>query len=481
MADRVRVRFAPSPTGHLHVGVARTAILNWLFARHHDGTFILRIEDTDQARSTKASEQMILDDLRWLGLDWDEGPEIGGDYGPYHQMERIDMYQRVAQELLDTGRAFRCFVSQEEIDANREKAIAEGRSSTFRSPYRDAEPSVWQAKLDAGEQPTIRIKVPDSLEGITFNDHIKGEVSFKADTIPEFVLLRANGVPSYNFSVVVDDALMKISHVIRGDDHLTNTPKQILIYQAMGWDIPEFAHTPMILGEDRTKLSKRHGSVSIGQFMEEGYLPHALVNFLSLLGWSSESEEEILSLERLIKEIDLERVSGKSAIFDRTKLNWMNGVYIRQMSDDDFVEQAKPFMEKAGYPVVDADVTRRVLLSIKDKIETLAHISDHLDVYFADELTLENEEAEAIAHNEANQAIFKTFVREARKAAQLDLNAFRDIVKVVQQETGIKGKALWMPIRVGLTGQTHGPDLPLIVEVLGRDKCIARMEQAISD
>lgn len=474
----IRVRFAPSPTGHLHVGVARTAILNWLFARKHQGTFIVRIEDTDLERSTKASEKMILDDLRWLGLNWDEGPEVGGEYGPYRQMERLAFYQKVAQELLAGGHAYRCFVSQEEIEARREAALGEGASTIFRSPYRDADESVWKPKVEAGEPYTIRIKVPDDLEEIKFHDHIKGEVTFKAETLPEFVLLRANGVPSYNFSVVVDDALMKISHVIRGDDHLTNTPKQILVYRAMGWPIPEFAHIPMILGEDRSKLSKRHGSVSIGQFMEDGYLPHSIVNFLSLLGWSSASHEEILSVETLIREIDLDRVSGSPAIFDRTKLNWMNGHYLRALNDADYFTLARPFLEKFGFAVDNLEQTQKILKSVQEKMAKLGDLKDHVGIFFDDELEYENEDARAIAKTDNSQKLFQAFIAEAEKVDALDVDSFKGVMKNVQQATGLKGKEIWMPIRVGLTGQQHGPDLALIVEVLGKDKCIRRVRQA---
>ncbi len=481
MSKEIRVRFAPSPTGHLHVGAVRTAILNWLYARKHNGTFILRIEDTDLVRSTKESEQTIIEDLRWLGLDWNEGPHIGGDYGPYRQMERIEIYKQIANQLLANGKAFRCFVSQQEIEIEREKAIAESRSTIFRSPYRNADESVWQAKLEAGEKPVIRIKVPDDLPAVTFHDRIKGNMSFKAETIPEFVLLRANGIPSYNFSVVVDDVLMKISHIIRGDDHLANTPKQILVYQAMGRNLPEFAHIAMILGQDRSKLSKRHGSVSIGQFIDGGYLAQTMVNFLSLLGWSSESEEEILSIERLIAEIDLDRVSGSGAIFDRAKLNWMNGRYIRQLSDEDFVRLAKPYLQKAGHPTDNDEITAKVLLSVRQKIETFAQISDQVNVYYDDELKFEDNQAEEIAKADDSRKIFKAFIEEAAKVETLDLESFRAVMKAVQKATGVKGKGLWMPIRVGLTGQTHGPDLPIIIEVLGKERCLKRVRQAIFD
>ena len=477
--SNVRVRFAPSPTGHLHVGVARTAILNWLFARKNKGSFILRIEDTDQARSTKESENMIIDDLKWLGLKWEEGPDIGGEFGPYRQMERLHLYHQVADELLAKGKAYRCFVSQEEIDENRETKLAEGQSTIFRSPYRDADESVWQKKIADGERFTVRIRVPDDLDSITIHDHIKGEVTFKAETIPEFVLLRADGVPSYNYSVVVDDALMKITHVIRGDDHLTNTPKQILIYQAMGWQIPEFAHIPMILGEDRSKLSKRHGSVSIGQFMEDGYLAEALVNFLSLLGWSSESEDEILSVDRLISEIDLDRVSGSAAVFDRKKLDWMNGTYIRNLPDDVYFTVGKKFLNLAGFPITDEDITQRILVSIRKYLSKFNDIKIHARVFFSDELEYENEEARTMAQTEQSQAIYLAFIDVVKESEKFDLTAFQEMMKQVQKITNIKGKDLWMPFRVGLTGQVHGPDLPIIIEALGKEKCIQRVKQAL--
>ncbi len=478
MSKPVRVRIAPSPTGHLHVGVARTAILNWLFARHHQGKFIVRIEDTDQARSSQASEDMILHDLRWLGLNWDEGPDKGGEFGPYHQMKRLHLYEQVAQEMITRGAAFRCFVQQDDIDANREKALAESASTVFRSPYRDAPPSVWEAKLAAGEKPSIRLRVPDAIESVTVPDRIKGDTVFKAETLPDFVLLRSNGVPSYNFAVVVDDALMQISHVIRGDDHLTNTPKQMLIYQAMGWELPVFAHVPMILGGDRSKLSKRHGSVSIGQFMAEGYLPHAIVNFLSLLGWSSETQQELLALDELIAQINLDRISSSAAVFDQVKLNWMNGHYIRQLSEADYVRLATPYLQQAGYPATDDAITTKVLLSVREKVETLSQVVNHTKIYFDPQLTFENEDARAIAQSTTSRQIFATFCEELSRVTAIDTNSFREIMKSVQKITGIKGKELWIPIRVGLTGQVHGPDLGIIVEVLGREKCLERVRQA---
>ncbi|OQY30046.1 MAG: glutamate--tRNA ligase [Candidatus Cloacimonetes bacterium 4572_55] len=476
--NEIRARFAPSPTGHLHVGVARTAILNWLFVRHHKGKFILRVEDTDQARSSRESEMKIIEDLRQLGTDWDEGPDIGGQFGPYRQTERLDMYREVAETLLKKGAAYRCFLSQEEVDSRREQALASGESTILRSPYRDALEEVWQEKLAAGEVPTIRLKVPDYLEEVVFNDLIKGEIRFKAETIPEFVMLRANQTPSYNFAVSVDDALMKISHVIRGDDHLTNTPKQILVYRAMGVESPLFAHIPMILGADRSKLSKRHGSVSVGQFMEEGYLPQALVNFLSLLSWSSESKEEILSMDRLIDEIDLDRISSSAAIFDRSKLGWMNGQYIRGMDEEDFIRSALPFLKKAGRPADDSEITRKILLSIQSKIETLQQIDHHVSVFYDDDTTPDSD-ADAIAQTEESQRIYRAFVEEAGKVDLLDLKGFRSVMKNVQKKSGVKGKHLWMPIRVGLTGKTQGPDLPIIIETLGKEHCIKRVRRFI--
>ncbi|HEX6176908.1 MAG TPA: glutamate--tRNA ligase, partial [Thermoanaerobaculia bacterium] len=316
----VRVRFAPSPTGHLHVGGARTAIFNWLFARHHDGTFLIRVEDTDQARSTRESEEMVLDDLRWLGLGWAEGPDVGGPHAPYRQSERVAIYRKAADDLIARDVAYRCYCSEEELEAKRKAAEAEGRP-----PHYDLK--CWYARKGAGEDTrapnsAIRFHVPDDGD-VTINDLIRGEVTWKKESLGDFIVVRSDGHPTYNFSVVVDDHEMEITHVIRAEEHLTNTHRQVLIYRAMGWQVPQFAHVSLILGQDRTKLSKRHGATSVSQYADDGFLPDAMVNYLTLLGWSSPDGEEIFTREELIAKFSLDRVNPAPAVFDPQKLDWL--------------------------------------------------------------------------------------------------------------------------------------------------------------
>src|SRR5687768_17313246 len=337
-STRVRVRFAPSPTGHLHVGGARTAIFNWLFARHNQGDFLIRVEDTDQARSTSESETMVLDDLRWLGLHWDEGPDNGGPHAPYRQSERTDLYKSIGQQLLSTAHVYRCFCSEEDLEAKRKVAEAAGQPPHYDlTCFRLGQEAVDQ-RIREGSSFVTRFHVPRRDEGTTFDgdvtihDLIRGEVTWKAESLGDFIVRRSDGMPTYNFSVVVDDHDMEITHVIRAEEHLTNTHRQVLIYRALGWDVPQFAHVSLILGSDRTKLSKRHGATSVSAFADEGYLPEAMLNYLTLLGWSSPEGAEIFTRDYAIEHFSLDRVNAAPAVFDQQKLEWLNGQYVHAMS-----------------------------------------------------------------------------------------------------------------------------------------------------
>ena len=345
MTDNVRVRFAPSPTGRLHIGGARTAIFNWAFARAMGGTFILRIEDTDPERSTKENVDVILNAMKWLGLDWDEGPEVGGDAGPYFQMQRMSTYTEALERLKERGAVYPCFCSKEELDAKREAA---GESyAGYDRTCRDLDPAEAQRRIDAGEPHTWRLRVPLDHGPIDFDDAVYGHTSFPADVMDDMILVRTDGSPTYNFAVVCDDANMGITHVIRGDDHLSNTPRQILIYEALGYDVPTFAHLSMILGPDGKKLSKRHGATSVEEYRDHGYLSDAVVNFLALLGWSLDGETTIMSRDEICKNFSLDRITKKDAIFDETKLKWMNGVYIRELDAQSWVEASAPWLAEA--------------------------------------------------------------------------------------------------------------------------------------
>ena len=473
-----RVRFAPSPTGHLHIGNARTAILNWLFAKNTGGKFILRIEDTDPERSADEYIGQIYEDLKWLGLFWDEGPDIGGPVQPYRQSERLDIYSRYAQKLLDEKKAYYCYCTPEELDQMRKESLAKGGTGFYSQKCLHLRAEQKDELVKQGRKPAIRFKVPAGEE-IIFEDLVRGAVKFEAKNIGDFVIMRSEGIPTYNFAAVVDDSLMKISHVIRGDDHVSNTPRQILLYHALGFEIPKFVHIPMILGADRTRLSKRHGATSLDQYRNRGYLPEVLINFLSLLSWSSESGDEILSVERLIDEFDFSRISKSAAVFDTEKLNWMNGHYIRQTDPDRITHLAIPYFQQSNYPVDDPEKIKKIVSILQEKIEFLEQLPGHAAIFFRDKVTVENSETKSLIRQDSSQKIFWSFLREIGAIEHIDRDIFRRIMKTVQNETGVMGKNLWMPIRIALTGEMHGPDLPVVAEIFGREKCEQFIKQAI--
>ncbi len=477
MNETIRVRFAPSPTGHLHIGNARTAVLNWLFARHAQGRFVLRIEDTDRERSSPESEASILQDLRWLGLDWDEGPEAGGPYGPYRQSERLEHYRDHVRKLAERGQAYACYCSESDLERRRRAALNRGQSPNYdrRCWRRSAEE---KARLQAeGRTPVWRFYVRQGE--VKWTDLVKGEVRVQGENVGDFVILRSDGVPTYNFAAVVDDHLMAISHVVRGDDHISNTPKQLLLYEAFGWEAPQFGHIPMILGPARARLSKRHGATSVAEFRERGYLPEALINFLSLLSWSSESGEEILSVERLIAEFSFERVNRAPAIFDLAKFNWMNGYYLRHLPLDKLAELAEPFFHAAGLAPGDRERFRKILDLVRDGVDTLSELPTAAALFYEKRVNLSDGEAIAMAARDTSQKIFWAFLRHLENFASIDAATFRAIMKDVQKETGILGKDLWQPIRVALTGKLHGPDLGSIAEILGKNRCAKRVRDLL--
>jgi glutamyl-tRNA synthetase len=477
MTSSPRVRFAPSPTGHLHIGNARAAILNWLFAKHSGGVFILRIEDTDVERSTKESEASIFHDLRWLGLNWDEGPDVGGGFGPYRQSERLAIYSQHAGQLIAKGHAYHCYCTPAELEARRETAMQTGQQPHYDGRCKHLSPGDRAAKEKAGVKPVVRFIMPE--REITFADLAKGKITFPPDALGDFVILRSDGVPTYNYAAVVDDHLMHITHVIRGDDHVVNTPKQIMIYEAFGWVLPQFCHIPMILGPDRERLSKRHGATAVDDYAKKGYLPDALVNFLSLLSWSSESGEEILSRERLIKEFNFNRLSPSAAVFDVVKLNWMNSVYIRNMNLHELTNACLPYLQKAGYRLPDHDTLQKMIRLVRDSLEHLSQIAEKLEFFFVDEVRITDGAAIGMVQTEAAEKVYWSFLRQLDKYDALTAEAFRELMKTVNKETGVMGRDLWMPIRIALTGQMHGPDLALIVEIFGKEKCRQLVQELV--
>jgi nondiscriminating glutamyl-tRNA synthetase len=437
----VRVRFAPSPTGHLHVGGARTAIFNWLFAKHHGGAFIIRVEDTDQARSTRESEQMVLDDLRWLGLDWNEGPDVGGPHGPYRQSERRAQYDAAAASLVAKGVAYRCYCSEEELEAKRQQAEAEGRP-----PHYDL--TCWHNRRQDDAPHAIRFHVPDNGD-VTIKDRIRGEVTWKKESLGDFIIIRSDGFPTYNFCVVVDDHDMEITHVIRAEEHLTNTHRQVLIYRAMGWNVPQFAHVSLILGQDRTKLSKRHGATSVSAYAEEGFLPDAMVNYLTLLGWSSPDGLDIFPRKYSIAKFALERVNAAPAVFDPQKFEWLNGQYIHAMSAAQLAPLVRPFFD---VPWLEEGIE-----VVKTSVNQLTEFASSLR--FAREW-----EPPSI-----DRAFAKKLVEELRAhGAPTNEATYQAMVERLKHSTGAKGKALFMPLRLAMTGTEHGPELVRVIPLLQR-------------
>jgi glutamyl-tRNA synthetase len=474
-----RVRFAPSPTGYLHIGGARTALFNWLMAKHYNGKFILRIEDTDQERSTQDSEDVIIRAMKWLGLDWDEGPMNGGEYGPYRQSERLEIYREQAERLLNEKKAFKCYCSNEELEEERKKALEEGRDAVYSGKCRELTSEQIEEFERQGRKPVIRFKVPKGRE-ILLKDLSRGDIKFDSDLIGDFVLLKSDGFPSYNFAVVIDDYLMKITHVVRGDDHITNTPKQILLYQALETEIPEFAHIPMILGNDGSRLSKRHGATSVEEYQKEGYIKEAVVNYLSLLGWSPKTNEEIIPIENIIERFELKDVSKSPAVFDNTKLKWMNSQYIQNIDIDSLVEYAEPFVDKDLYDVSDMDFFKRIMTVIREPITLLTDINKEMVFFFENTIDKKiDEEIKEIFSKESAFTVVKNYIERLEGILENDYceENLKEALRSIQKEFNIKGKELFMPMRVSLTYKTSGPGVYEMLIALGKDRALTRMKE----
>ncbi|MEO7190082.1 MAG: glutamate--tRNA ligase [Vicinamibacterales bacterium] len=468
----LRVRFAPSPTGQLHVGNVRTALFNWLLARRHGGTLILRVEDTDVERSTRASETTILTDLRWLGLEVDEGPEAGGGHGPYRQSERLPLYAAAAQTLLESGRAYYCFCTPAELATERAAALAGGSPPKYSGRCRALDRSASARRVAAGEPGALRFLVPQDRE-ISFTDLVRGPVSFHTDIIGDPVIVRSGGVPAYNFAVVVDDAAMEISHVIRGEDHLSNTPRQILLYEALGWQCPFFAHLSMVLGPDHAPLSKRHGATSVVEFREHGYLPEALVNYLALLGWSPGGNEEVVALDEMARRFDLADVGHSAAVFDRDKLAWMNRHYMKSASGERLLDEAWRYFVRDGVATharaQPSDEARAFLLSAlpmaSGSVDRLEQMPERLSFLWGwDDAAV----AALIQQEPGGVEVTHAFSRVLTDSAPLDRDAFRAAASRVRELTGLKGKQLFHPLRVLLTGAESGPELDQAVPAIDR-------------
>lgn len=485
MTKDIRVRFAPSPTGHLHIGGARSALFNYLFAKSAGGAFVLRIEDTDQARNVDTATEKLMDSLRWLGLKWDESIDTeAGEYGPYRSMERVDIYKNYIQQLLDEKKAYYCYMTEEELEAEREAQKARGEMPKYSGRDRDLTAEQRAAYEAKGIQPVVRFRVPEG-QTVSFHDAVRGEVSFETDGIGDFVIARKDGVPMYNFAVVIDDHLMNISHVIRGEEHLSNTPRQILLYQAFEWDVPKFAHASLILNPDRQKMSKRDESIIqfVEQYKSLGYMPEAIVNFLALLGWSPVGEEEIFSLEELCEQFTLERVSKAPAIFDTDKLAWMNNQYMKNADLDTVVDLALPHLVASGKLPEQLDEgerewARRLIGLYQEQMHYGAEIVELTEMFFKDEVDY-TEEAKTVLAEEQVPEVLSQFAKELESLEGFFAADIKKAIKATQKATGQKGKKLFMPIRAAVSGQTHGPELGDTIELLGKSVVKARLQAAI--
>lgn len=481
----VRTRFAPSPTGSLHVGNARIAVLNWLFARHHDGVFVLRFEDTDLERQVAGAEQAMLEDLAWLGLQPDEGPTItapqgDGPYGPYRQSNRRELYRSYARQLLESGAAFQCFCTDQELIQKREEALKAGRQLHYDGTCRQLDGARSAHLTQTGRVPALRFRVPDRGV-IEVNDLVRGTIRFDAADIGDFILLRSDGLPTYNFAVVVDDALMKISHVIRGIGHLSNTPKQLLLYSALKLDPPQFAHVPFVLGQDRQKLSKRHGAQALAYYRQAGYHPDAMINYLSLLSWSSPSGDEYLSRERLVEEVSLDRIGMSDAIFDPDKLRWLSAKHISSMPIDQLSSKVSSFIDREEYPI-----HHRYLPAILDTVRT--HLSAYSDINgqlgpFVARMDQEAvEKRDALRDDATAQQVLRCAHRQLAniESGEWEEETILGSIRETGKATGSKGRSLYEPLRTALTGRPHGPRVHTVCYVLGKEETLSKLEQAIS-
>jgi glutamyl-tRNA synthetase len=475
------VRFAPSPTGYLHIGGARTALFNWLYARHVGGTFVLRIDDTDEARSTETSTRAIYDALEWLGLDCDEGPGVGGPYAPYVQTERLSRHRDYANRLLAENRAYWCYCAKEELDAKRKQAAAEHRPYRYDGRCRDLSPSERDAFEAEGRPKVLRLRVESQT--IRVSDLVLGDVVFESDVLDDFVLMKPNFTPVYIFSSPLDDADMEITHVIRGNDHLSNTPKQILICRALGLPVPEFAHIPMVLNMSGQKLSKRDGAVSVSEYRELGYLPEAMVNYLVRLSWSADGVEEIFTVPELIEKFDLDRVGRSPSRFDSQKLTWLNGEYIARKSVSERTDLVAPFLERAGYDLsgVARERFERIVESVGERLRTLLDITTYAGFFFNDAYEYEADAVkkwfksdETFAHLEAAMSLLQS-------VEPFDVATLESRVSEWVHSLEVKPIQVLQPIRVAVTGRTVGPGLYEVLSLLGRDAVVARLRRALSE
>ncbi|OPL07928.1 MAG: glutamate--tRNA ligase [delta proteobacterium ML8_F1] len=488
----VRVRFAPSPTGSVHIGSLRTALYNYLYARQQGGKYIIRVEDTDQTRLIETAVEGMIRSMEWAGIEHDEGPYIlnhreisqKGDYGPYIQSERLDIYKKYAEELLEKGHAYYCFCSRERLETLREEQKARGLTTRYDGHCRSIPLEEARKRVENGEDHVLRLKLPLNRD-ISFEDVVRGKVTFNTSDLDDQVLIKNDGFPTYHFAVVVDDHLMAITHIIRGEEWLSSTPKHVLLYEAFGWEAPEYVHLPNILNADKKKLSKRQGDVSVEDFKRKGYLPEALINYIALLGWAPEEEREIFSLEELIEAFSLERVSKSGGVFDIHKLNWMNNLYIRQADDERLSALAMRHLLIEGI-LKDEEIfaytpwVKRIVALEKEKLEYMQQITGYVKAFMSEEIQVSEPEAQEVLKAPHVKALLVAFEARLRALESFDGGSIKGVIKSLQKDLGVKGKDLFMPLRVGVTGNVHGSDLVETIGILGIDRVSKRLDTIIN-
>ena len=486
-----RLRFAPSPTGYLHIGGLRTALYNYIYAKRNNGKFILRIEDTDQTRFVEGAIENLIDSLKWAGIDYDEGVFVEdhkvvqkGDYGPYIQSERLDTYKKYVDELIEKDHAYHCFCSKERLESIREEQKIKGLVPKYDGFCRNISLEEAKERVANGEEHVVRLKLPHDKD-IHFHDVVRGDIVINTNDIDDQVLLKSDGYPTYHMAVVVDDHLMKITHIVRGEEWLPSTPKHIYLYEAFGWEKPEYVHLPTVLNKDRKKLSKRQGDVSVDDFKNKGYLPEGLINYLALVGWSPEDNEEIISMDEMIEKFSFERVSKTGGIFDKDKLDWVNGHYIRSSSVERITELAIPFLIEANY--IDENFANEnrewleiLVDTVKESLSAVIEIVDKVKFIFDDEVEAVEEGAQELLKGEQVPELMQAIIDELNNVEEIDMEYAKTFMKTIQKATGIKGKNLFMPTRVAITGSEHGPEMVNILYLLGKDKIIKRVSKILN-
>jgi nondiscriminating glutamyl-tRNA synthetase len=482
----VRVRFAPSPTGYVHIGGLRTALYNYLFAQKNKGTYLLRVEDTDQTRFVEGAMEEMIEVMEWAGVPHAEGPLLRdgkvvevGDCGPYIQSQRNDIYKEHVERLLESGHAYYCFCSKERLDEVREAQKAAGKTPKYDGHCRDLSREEAKKRVEAGEPHVVRLRMPENRD-ISFNDMIRGLVTVNTSEIDDQVLIKTDGFPTYHLAVIVDDHHMGITHVVRGEEWLISTPKHVYTYEAFGWEAPTFVHLPVILNKDKKKLSKRQGDVAVEDFRKKGYLPEALINYVALVGWSPEDNQEIFSMDELIEKFSFERVSKSGGVFDLDKLNWVNNHYIKEADLDRIVDACKPYVVEAGILTAEeleakGEWFAQIVDLMRERFNRLMDVTDHMGLFLEADVTPENDEAREMVEMDHVPAMLKVFAEKVEALEELDPAALKTALKEVQKETGNKGKNLFMPTRIAITGQLHGPDLNKMMSILGKETVLKRL------